>query len=102
MKRIYPCEQDLYLAETILEVGCGVGWLSNSIAYYYQTDVTAIDFNNVAVESAKATAKILGTRVKFECADLFHYTCSPKDIVISIGVLHHTSNFFLGADCLKT
>lgn len=89
---IYPNEPDLYLAETVLEVGCGAGWLSNSIAYYYQTDVTAIDFNNVAIESAEATAKILGTGVKFECADLFHYTCAPKDIVISIGVLHHTSD----------
>ena len=63
------------------------GWLSNSIAYYYGLDMTAI-------EKAKETSKILSVNVKFQCADLFKFSCEPKDIVISVGVLHHTS------DCL--
>lgn len=70
------------------------GWLSNSIAYYYGLDMTAIDFNPDVIEKAKETSKILSVNVKFQCADLFKFSCEPKDIVISVGVLHHTS------DCL--
>ena len=29
------------------------GWLSNSIAYYYGLDMTAIDFNSDVIEKAK-------------------------------------------------
>lgn len=89
---IYPQEGDLYEADTLLEMGCGTGWLSNTIAYYYGTDITAVDFNPVAVKTAKNCAEILGTDVNFQCADLFQYQCEPKDIVISNGVLHHTSD----------
>lgn len=34
----------------------------------------------------------MNLEVDFQCADLFQYQCEPKDIVISNGVLHHTSN----------
>lgn len=89
---IYPSVEDFYLADNILEMGCGAGWLSNSIAYYYGLDVTAIDFNPNAVEAAKKTSETLDIDVNFQCADLFKYRCEPKDIVISVGVLHHTSD----------
>lgn len=92
VKYIYPEEDDLYSAQDVLEIGCGAGWLSNSLAYWYNLNVTAIDFNHVAIAEAKKTAGFLNTNVKFECADLFQYQCEPKDIVISNGVLHHTGN----------
>lgn len=94
LEYLYPSPDDFYYANNCLEIGCGAGWMSNSIAYYYGTDVTAIDFNPVAIWKAKGTAKELNVNVKFECADLFQFECEPKDIVFSIGVLHHTS------DCL--
>lgn len=94
LEYFYPFPDDFYYVNNCLEVGCGAGWMSNSVAYYYGTDVTAIDFNPVAIEKAKETAKTLGVNVQFECADLFQFECSPKDIVFSVGVLHHTS------DCL--
>lgn len=59
-------------------------------------EVTAIDFNPIAIVAAQKAAELLGTNVKFECADLFQYTCEPKDIVISNGVLHHTGNTIEG------
>lgn len=89
---IYPKAEDLYSARDVLEIGCGTGWLSNSLSYWYNLEVTAIDFNPVAVTEAKKTAELLGINVKFECADLFQYQCETKDIVISNGVLHHTTN----------
>lgn len=89
---IYPVPEDFYNVDSVLEIGCGAGWLSNSLDYYYGVDVTAIDFNPVAIESAKKTSEILGLKTNFRCADLFNFECLPKDIVISVGVLHHTSD----------
>ena len=34
--------------QRILEVGCGVGWLALSMAYHYESDVSAIDFNLIS------------------------------------------------------
>lgn len=42
------------------------GWLSNSSAYYYGLDMTAIDFNPDVIEKAKETSKILSVNVKFQ------------------------------------
>ena len=81
----------------VLEVGCGVGWMSNAIAHYYGCTVNAIDFNPVAIERARDISKALGTDVRFEVADLFTYEPeTAADVAISLGVLHHT-NDFLGA-----
>ena len=77
----------------ILEVGCGTGWLSNRIAYHDKCDVTAIDFNPIAIERAKDVSEYVGSKVKFEVADLFDYEMKSFDLIISLGVLHHTGNF---------
>ena len=91
---IFPYSDVLSKDKKLLEVGCGAGWFSNSVAYHYGCNVVAIDFNPVALKAAKSTAEYLNNDVQFEVADLFKYECEPKDVVISIGVLHHTS------DCL--
>jgi SAM-dependent methyltransferase len=77
----------------VLEVGCGVGWLSSCIAYHYGCDVTAIDFNPVVIERAQTIAKNMNLAVKFSQADLFAYELDvPVELVVSLGVLHHTNN----------
>lgn len=77
----------------VLEVGCGTGWLSNAIAHRYKASVTAIDFNPVAIQRAAEVAKAAGLDTKFSVADLFRYEPSELfDVVISIGVLHHTDD----------
>jgi SAM-dependent methyltransferase len=77
----------------VLEVGCGVGWLSCGVALHGSCEVTAIDFNPVAIERARAIAEQMGLSVKFEVADLFVYApARPAELVISLGVLHHTNN----------
>lgn len=90
----YPVLTRLLKKNTrVLEVGCGAGWLSNSIAYHYRAKVTAIDFNPVAVERARAVADALGVAVDFQVADLFLYRPTVRaDVAVSIGVLHHTDN----------
>ena len=81
----------------VLEVGCGVGWLSNGLAFHHKCSVTAIDFNPVAIERAQAISKRLNNAANFGVADLFLYEPpEPADLVISLGVLHHTDNCIEG------
>jgi SAM-dependent methyltransferase len=77
----------------VLEVGCGVGWLSAQIADRFQATVTSIDFNQVAIDTAQKAADSLGLNVRYEVADLFKFEPKEKfDICVSLGVLHHTNN----------
>jgi SAM-dependent methyltransferase len=77
----------------VLEVGCGVGWLSAQISDRFHTAVTSIDFNKVAVDMAQKSANALKIAVDYQVADLFLYSPEEKfDICVSLGVLHHTNN----------
>jgi 2-polyprenyl-3-methyl-5-hydroxy-6-metoxy-1,4-benzoquinol methylase len=90
-----PLRQILNPKARTLDVGCGGGWLSNSIAYHYRAPVTGVDFNPVAVEFAKRVSASLGVAASFEQVDLFAFEPDrPYDVVVSLGVLHHT------ADCM--
>lgn len=95
---VFPDISEIIYADRILEVGCGAGWLSDSIAYYYGNEVEAIDFSPRAIKFAKLTAKVLGVSPNFVQADLFEYETEPADLVISNGVLHHTSDCMLGIE----
>ncbi len=81
--------------KTLLDVGCGAGWLVNSAAYHHRALASGIDFNSVAVERAREVSKTLGLTSSFEVADLFTFRPERRpEVVTSIGVLHHTN------DCL--
>lgn len=83
----------------VLEVGCGAGWLALSICLHHRCEVTAIDFNPVAVARATEMAQLLRQTVRFEVADLFTYEpAQPADVVISLGVLHHTDDCLLAVE----
>ncbi len=90
----YPCLAPLLSPATrVLEVGCGSGWMSNSIAHHYGADVTAIDFNEGVIAYAQDVSDTMGLGVRFLTSDLFLYTPDrPYDLVVSLGVLHHTGN----------
>jgi 2-polyprenyl-3-methyl-5-hydroxy-6-metoxy-1,4-benzoquinol methylase len=78
---------------TVLEIGCGAGWASNSLALHYDKDVTAVDFTEKAIARAKEVSNLLGTqdKINFNHSDLFKFNTAAKfDLVLSIGVLHHT------------
>jgi SAM-dependent methyltransferase len=78
---------------TLLDVGCGAGWFTLNAAYHYGCDVTGIDFNDVAVSRVREVARVLKVEPILKVADLFSYQPPQSfDIVVSIGVLHHTND----------
>ncbi len=78
---------------SVLEVGCGAGWLSNNMAYHYSSPVVGIDFNPKVIERAQEVARTMKLNTSFHVADLFLYEPEIQyDIVVSLGVLHHTNN----------
>lgn len=82
-------------AATILEVGCGAGWLSHGMALHYGAKVDAIDLTPAALDRARALGPKLGTadQVKFrECNVFDFHPAKSYDLAVSIGVLHHTTN----------
>lgn len=89
------------VVSTVLEIGCGSGWLSNSIAAHYGKRVTAVDMTTRALERAQQVSRALGTDglTRFVDSDLFDFLPGePADLVISIGVLHHTHDCRAGFD----
>ena len=77
----------------VLELGCGTGWLSNSIAYHYGLNVYAIDFTSKALSMAKQVSDSLSLQNKFEQHDIFSFACNQCfPLVVSLGVLHHTKD----------
>lgn len=81
--------------KTVLEFGCGAGWLTNSLALHYGLQVTAVDFTSKALERARGVSRVLGIeeRTRFVESNLFEFEDSaPVDLVISLGVLHHTGD----------
>ena len=80
---------------SILEAGCGAGWLSHGLALHYPVDVDAIDLTPAALERARELTPILGDgdRVRFRECNIFEFeSTSQFDLIISIGVLHHTGD----------
>lgn len=91
-----PLTQILKPGARVIDIGCGAGWFSNSIAYYYKSKVLGLDINPIAITFAKDVASVLKTEAEFEQANLMTVEVErPFDIVLSIGVLHHT------ADCMR-
>ena len=79
----------------VIDFGCGSGWLVNSLSYHYKdfVDITGVDFNPVVIDYANKLKLKLELNSKFILSDLFTYDDSQTyDVVISLGVLHHTNN----------
>jgi SAM-dependent methyltransferase len=77
---------------SVIDAGCGAGWLANTIALHYGIAVTGIDFTERAIERARSVAEELGTSrlARFRVGDLFAIEADEADLVASVGVLHHT------------
>jgi 2-polyprenyl-3-methyl-5-hydroxy-6-metoxy-1,4-benzoquinol methylase len=89
---LYPCLRGLIKRKVrVLEIGCGVGWFSNSLNLRHKAQVTGVDINPAAIQRALLTASSLGTPNQFVVSDLFSYAPESKfPLVVSLGVLHHT------------
>ncbi len=94
----YPDLQRLLVSQRpqpILEAGCGAGWLTVSLALHHGVSVTAVDFSRRALERARQVADTLevGRQIHFIENDLLCFEPSePVDLLISLGVLHHTAD----------
>lgn len=94
-------------AGAVLELGCGAGWAANAMGLHYGCRVTGVDFTRAALDRAREVAQKAGVaeRVQFVASDLFNYRpATPPDLVVSIGVLHHTrdcrAGFAHAASCV--
>jgi 2-polyprenyl-3-methyl-5-hydroxy-6-metoxy-1,4-benzoquinol methylase len=99
LEHLYPCLEGLVSpSKNLLEIGCGAGWLTNSIANNYKKRVLGLDFNPHAIERAQAVSNRMELKSEFLCDNLFHFSKNKKqqgeyfDLIISLGVLHHTDN----------
>ena len=91
-----PLDKLIPTRKNILEIGCGAGWMANLIAYHYKKKVVGVDFNPYALERAQQVAEQLGLDNEFLCSDLFEFSRESAegkarfDLIVSLGVLHHT------------
>lgn len=98
----YPDVRDLLRSGgigSVLELGCGAGWLANSIARHHRVRVEAVDLCQKALDRAAEVAAASGhdDRIRFTRADLLVDPLpGPADLVISSGVLHHTADVRAG------
>src|SRR5262245_1203928 len=98
--RAYPDLDGLLGAggiRSVLDVGCGTGWLANAAALHYASirRVVGVDLCARALARARRVAERvrIDHRVDFLQADLFAFTPpEPLDLVTSVGVLHHTAD----------
>lgn len=85
----------------VLDVGCGAGWLVNSLAYHYGARATGLDLSQTAIRRARETSRELGVQdlVRLVCADVFAAPVHADfPVVTSIGVLHHTKDMAAALD----
>lgn len=77
-----------------------MGWLANLLSYNFNhVNVTGIDFNPVAIDFANKVKDELKLKTNFIVKDLFNVKFYNKfDLILSIGVLHHTNNCLKGIE----
>jgi SAM-dependent methyltransferase len=88
---------------SVIDCGCGAGWLANTLAYHYGTYVTGVDFSTKAIARARAVLRRLKTNhlTSFIIADLFDVDCTSMDLVTCMGVLHHTRSARKGFEHIR-
>ena len=70
--------------KNIIEFGCGTGWLTNSLMYYYNKNLTSVDFTEKAIEVAKNVSQKLNKFANFKHCNIFEYEDNNNyDLVIS-------------------
>lgn len=77
---------------SLLDFGCGAGWLANTVACHYGVPATGVDFTGRAIARARSVSRRLKTSdiASFVVGDLFEFEGQPADLVTCVGVLHHT------------
>ena len=86
----------------LMDVGCGTG--EKSLVYaWLGANVMGCDANNEAIRIARENAKkiVIEDKISFHVCNVFEITGRQKfDIVVSDGMLHHTSAPWAALDCV--
>ncbi len=81
---------------SVLDVGCGAGWLAHSLRRHYGARVHGIDLSARALERAnELVVDFDGSagEVSFALEDVFHFASDQAyDVGVSMGALHHTAD----------
>ena len=91
LKKIFDEIKDL----SVIDFGCGGGWLVNSLAYHHKnlSRIDGVDYNPVAINYAEQIKRKLLINSNFYNSDLFTFSSQFKyNLIISLGALHHTNN----------
>ncbi|MGI9294312.1 MAG: class I SAM-dependent methyltransferase [Pseudomonadales bacterium] len=92
-RHLLPWIKSMQSGRRVLEVGCGVGLDSFTMAQH-GLQVTAVDLTDIAVETVKERFKDHGLDGEFRAADAcaLPFEDNQFDYVYSFGVLHHTAD----------
>ena len=97
--KIYPVLKNVFEKheiKNIIDFGCGGGWLINSLAYNNYPNVYGLDLSKATLKYASDVSKKLKLKTTLINSNIFEFETNLKfDLLISLGVLHHTNN------CLK-
>ena len=64
LKKTYPFLVDPIIeSSAIIDIGCGSGWLVNSIAHKYKKKILGLDFNSIAIDFAKKVSQKLENNI---------------------------------------
>ena len=66
--------------DKVIDVGCGTGYITNTIATLKQNDITGLDFSN-AINIAKEKSLLLNNNITWVKEDFFNYNNKycPRD-----------------------
>ena len=76
----FPLKGLVTSCKNILEIGCGTGWVTNSIANHYNKKILGLDFNPHSIERAGSIGKKLELQSEFICEDLFAFSEEKRSV----------------------
>lgn len=88
---------------TILDVGCGSGFITNVIAYTFpNVEIVAVDFSDT-IEHGKTISKQLGLKnINWVQKNFFEFQSERTfDLVLSNGSIHHMPDFNRAVELVK-
>ena len=79
--------------DKVIDVGCGTGYITNTIATLKQNIITGLDISN-AIKIAEEKSILLNNNVTWIKEDFFNYNNNCKyNVIICQGVFHHMPSY---------
>jgi len=90
-------------SQSILDVGCGTGSITEYIADHTDGSVTGIDFSSEAIEFAQKRTKKKQNRLSFHIMDMneIDFPSNSFDTIISIDTLYFVDNLYNTINALR-